>query len=135
MVNIHTVSRSTVNFTMYCNYCNNLYISVSLLHEASSLEKNIFTATFSPCHTPRQTSPYRPLPMHSDSEICFASVRWISSGKPDPEPDVSECSRYSWKQIFNVFLNMDMSYNLNWCFSNFHQMWITTWVADAYMAH
>jgi hypothetical protein len=40
--------------------------------------------------------------MHSDSEICFASVRWISSGKPDPEPDVKECSRYSWKQIKEV---------------------------------
>jgi hypothetical protein len=76
---------------------HNLYISVSLVHEASSREKKIFTATLSPCHTPRQTSPYRPLPMHSHSEICFASVRWISSGKPEPEPDVKECSRYSWK--------------------------------------
>lgn len=81
---------------------HNLYISVSLVHDASSREKKIFTATLSPCHTPRQTSPYRPLPMHSHSEICFASVRWISSGKPEPEPDVKECSRYSWKQMSKV---------------------------------
>jgi hypothetical protein len=61
--------------TIFYITIHNLYISVSLVHEASSREKKIFTATFSPCHTPRQTSPYRPLPMHSHSEICFASVR------------------------------------------------------------
>ena len=75
-----------------------LYTSVSLAHEGSSREKKILTATFSPCHTPRQTSPYRPLPIHSDNEICFASVRWISNGKPEPEPDVNECSRYSYNR-------------------------------------
>lgn len=39
-----------------------LYNSVSLNQDFSSREEKILTATLSPCHCPRQTSPYRPFP-------------------------------------------------------------------------
>lgn len=49
----------------------------------------------SPCQCPRHTSPYLPRPMHSISVTCLASVRCTSRGNPLPEPDVTECWRYS----------------------------------------
>lgn len=39
-----------------------LYNSVSLNQDFSSREEKILTAMLSPCHCPRQTSPYRPFP-------------------------------------------------------------------------
>lgn len=47
-----------------------LYSSVSLNQDFSSLEEKIFTATFSPCHCPLQTSPYRPFPGGENTQSC-----------------------------------------------------------------
>lgn len=48
-----------------------LYNSVSLNHDFSSREEKIFTATFSPCQLPLHTSPYRPFPGESNTEVTW----------------------------------------------------------------
>ena len=52
------------------------YISVSLIQEASSLEKKIFTAIDSPFQIPRQTSPYLGIIL-KEKEFGFATFQLI----------------------------------------------------------
>ena len=52
------------------------YISVSLIQDASSLEKKIFTAIDSPFQIPRQTSPYLGIIL-KEKEFDFANVQLI----------------------------------------------------------
>lgn len=57
-----------------------LYSSVSLNQDFSSLEEKIFTATFSPCHCPLQTSPYRPFPGGENTAELSANRRTGRTG-------------------------------------------------------
>ena len=52
------------------------YISVSLIQDASSLEKKIFTAIDSPFQIPRQTSPYLGIIL-KEKEFDFATFQLI----------------------------------------------------------
>ena len=52
------------------------YISVSLIQDASSLEKKIFTAIDSPFQIPRQTSPYLGIIL-KEKEFGFATFQLI----------------------------------------------------------
>ena len=58
IVNVHDGASELIQPFLFIYLLFTWYISVSLNHDASSVVKNILTATFSPLHLASQTSPY-----------------------------------------------------------------------------
>lgn len=61
--------------------------------------------------------------MHSASVIWRAKVRWISNGRPDPLPEVTECSNNSWKYIIFILYAACFETILKACLKHFYNLW------------
>ncbi|KAG7278726.1 LOW QUALITY PROTEIN: hypothetical protein CRUP_023375 [Coryphaenoides rupestris] len=130
--------------------CRSMMISASRNHEHSSRDEKIFTATSSPRHFPRHTSPKRPFPTHSWSTMvrameCVGKGRFgeVWRGKWRGE-DVAvkifssreECSWFREAEIYQtIMLRHDNILGFIAADNKDNGAWTQLWLVSEYHEH